>query len=243
MGMSRSLPRPSVLATVALAALLVVACTSGAGASSRPSEATASATSSPSGAPRSEPPKAPNPSASAGPDASTGLDMPTGDIPALPPKRIVTPKPGQLDVHPIAADAFSASVDGRKVVVEIAFTSGVEPCYVLDSIVVERGDHSFAITLRQGHAPGDAVCIEIAEMVRSFVDLGELDPGTYTITDTRGDHGVAITLRQGHAPGDAVCIQIAEIVRSFVDLGELDPGTYTISDTQNGAPPISVTVS
>jgi hypothetical protein len=60
--------------------------------------------------------------------------------------------------------------------VEITYASGVEPCYVLDSIVVERGDHAFTITLRQGHGPGDAVCIQLAEIVRSFVDLGELQP-------------------------------------------------------------------
>jgi hypothetical protein len=131
---------------------------------------------SPSDAPSATPPA---------PDASTGVVEPSGDIPALPPRRIVTPKPGQLDVHPIAAEQFAATVTGRKVVVEIRYASGVEPCYVLDSIVVQKGDHSFAITLRQGHAPGDAVCIEIAENVRSFVDLGELDPGTYTITDTQ----------------------------------------------------------
>jgi hypothetical protein len=97
----------------------------------------------------------------------------------------VTPKPGQLDVRPIPAERLAATVNGHNVVVEVTYTSGVEPCYVLDSILVERGDHSFAITLRQGHGPGDNVCIEIAETVRAFVDLGELDAGSYTITDTQ----------------------------------------------------------
>ena len=107
----------------------------------------------------------------------------------------MTPKPGQLDVHPIAADRLAATVDGRKVVVEIRYASGVEPCYVLDSIVMQKGDHSFAITLRQGHGPGDAVCIQIAEIVRTFVDLGEIDPGTYTITDTQnGARPISVTV-------------------------------------------------
>jgi len=109
--------------------------------------------------------------------------------------RTVTPKPGQLDVHPIAAERLSATVTGRKVVVEITYASGVEPCYVLDSIVVERGDHAFTITLRQGHGPGDAVCIQLAEIVRSFVDLGELQPGTYTISDSqKGAPPISVTV-------------------------------------------------
>jgi hypothetical protein len=113
----------------------------------------------------------------------------------LPPPRIVTPKPGQLDVHPIAAEQLAATVTGRNVAVEITYASGVEPCYVLDSIVVERGDHAFTITLRQGHGPGDAVCIQLAEIVRSFVDLGELQPGTYTISDSqKGAQPISVTV-------------------------------------------------
>jgi hypothetical protein len=109
--------------------------------------------------------------------------------------RIVTPKPGQLDVHPIAAEQLAATVTGRNVDVEITYASGVEPCYVLDSIVVERGDHAFTITLRQGHGPGDAVCIQLAEIVRSFVDLGELAPGTYTINDSQnGAPPISVTV-------------------------------------------------
>jgi hypothetical protein len=62
----------------------------------------------------------------------------------------------------------------------------VEPCYVLDSVVVTPGDHAFAITLREGHGPGDVACIEIAVQKHTIVELGELDPGTYTITDATG---------------------------------------------------------
>jgi hypothetical protein len=98
----------------------------------------------------------------------------------------VIPRPGQLDVHPIAADAFSAEVDGRHVVLTITYTSGVEPCSVLDTIVVQRGEGSFAITVREGHGPGDQVCIMIARVMKTQVDLGELDPGTYTISDSTG---------------------------------------------------------
>lgn len=101
----------------------------------------------------------------------------------------MVPKPGQVDPHPIPADSLSAVVDGRRVVVTVAYVSGVEPCNVLDSIIVTTGDHSFDIVLREGHAPGDGMCIEIAEFKRAHVDLGELAPGTYTITN--GSDGAA----------------------------------------------------
>ena len=100
--------------------------------------------------------------------------------------RVVVPKPGQLDVREIPAEKLTAVTDGRRVVVTVTYTSGVEPCYVLDSIIVATGDKSFAITLREGHGPGDVVCIEIAETKQTLVDLGELEPGTYTITDAKG---------------------------------------------------------
>jgi len=72
------------------------------------------------------------------------------------------------------------------VLLTVTFTSGVEPCAVLDSIVVQRGEGSFALTLRQGRGPGDNVCIMIAVVKRTVVDLGELEPGTYAVTDATG---------------------------------------------------------
>jgi hypothetical protein len=162
--------------TLALALVGSIAIGCAAATASPPPAASPSATVGPA--------PSPSPAASADPNASTGTDEPSGD-PGLPAARIVTPKPGQLDVRPIPAERLAATVNGHNVVVEVTYTSGVEPCYVLDSILVERGDHSFAITLRQGHGPGDNVCIEIAETVRAFVDLGELGAGSYTITDTQ----------------------------------------------------------
>ncbi len=121
----------------------------------------------------------------------------SGDGPILDPGggRIVVPKPGQLDVHPVQAETLTANVTGRRVVVSVAYTSGVEPCYVLDSIVVRTGPGSFEIKLREGRGPGDVACIEIAESKRAIVDLGELEPGTYQITDgTGGAAAISVTV-------------------------------------------------
>jgi hypothetical protein len=131
-----------------------------------------------------------SPPAATAPGAPSGSDEPISSPPdAVVPgggDALVVPKPGQLDVHPIAADSFAAQVDGRHVILTITYTSGVEPCSVLDTIIVERGQGSYAITLREGHGPGEQVCIMIAKVMRTQVDLGEIDPGTYTITDTMG---------------------------------------------------------
>jgi hypothetical protein len=173
-------------AMLAVAVTIVVLAGCAAGSSVAPS-ATSFVPRSPAGGPGSVPSAVASPS----PDASPSVEPGGGGL----QPRIVTPKPGQLDVHPIAAEQLAATVTGRNVVVEITYASGVEPCYVLDSIVVERGEHAFTITLRQGHGPGDAVCIQLAEILRSFVDLGELAPGTYTISDSqKGAPPISVTV-------------------------------------------------
>lgn len=128
-----------------------------------------------------------SPGASLDPNAPA-ISTDPGDRRVIDPTggRITIPKPGQLDVRPIPAQTLTAAVTGRSVVVSIAYTSGVEPCHVLDSITVKTGPQSFEITLREGHGPGDVACIEIAQSKRAVVNLGELEPGTYRITDGAG---------------------------------------------------------
>jgi hypothetical protein len=167
-----SLARLSRLALTGLLVLVVAACSSAAGPSSSPT-----------------PPASPGLGAGSDPNDPVGSDLPpVTDDPGRPDPagRVVVPKPGQLDVHPLPAQSFSAAVDGRHLVVTIAFTSGVEPCSILDSILVERGPGSYTMTLREGHGPGDVVCIEIAESKRAVVDLGDVEPGTYDIVDGAG---------------------------------------------------------
>ena len=132
--------------------------------------------SSPSMPPSDQPPDAP---VSSPPDDGTRPPDPGG-------ARLVIPKPGQLDVHPVNAEAITATVDGRHVTLDITWWSGVEPCSILDTVVVETGPQSYAITLREGRGPEEVACIAIAEQHRTVVDLGELAPGTYTVTDATG---------------------------------------------------------
>ena len=175
-----------------LALLAILAACSSAAAPTSSSSPSQSAPPSQSASPStSQPPGGAEPDPVA-PDAPTDRPEP-GVLPG--DARVVVPKPGQFDVRPIPAQTLSAQVDGRRVVIAIDYTSGVEPCYVLDSILVQPGPGSFAITLREGHGAGDVMCIEIAEFKRALVDLGDLEPGTYTISDTtRGATPISVTV-------------------------------------------------
>ncbi len=173
----RRAPRPE--AVISLLAILLAAGIAACGSTTAP--------------PVAEAPSSPPASLAPGrdPDASVGIDLPApSEDPALidPLVRIVVPKRGQLDIRPIPAQTLTAVAAGPHVTLTIDYTSGVEPCNILDSIVVAVGADAktFAITLREGHGPQDVVCIEIAESRRAIVDLGDLAPGTYTISDTTG---------------------------------------------------------
>ena len=166
----------SVLRTAAIVstALVLVACSAEGGSP---------------GAPGTGSPGAPEPSVVAPRDQDqVGWDenpilvdpMPAGN------GELTVPQPGQLDVHPVTTESLEAAVDGRTVTIKVSWTSGIEPCYVLDSILIDEGEKAFAITVNEGHAPGDNVCIDIAKFKFALVDLGELEPGTYTISDATG---------------------------------------------------------
>lgn len=154
--MNRRLRTAALATGLLLLTLMVAACAAGTAASPSPLE--------PSPAP-----PASGPPASAPPPAEGGA--------------FVVPKPGQLDVREVPADLLEATVDGRRVVVTVTWTSGVEPCNVLDTVIVHHDGPTYTITLREGRGPGDPICIAIAETHRTQVDLGELESGTYTIAD------------------------------------------------------------
>jgi hypothetical protein len=169
-------PRPRALSLVL--AVLVIAAVAACGPAAAPPTSEAPGSSPATVAPSQDP------------SGSIGIvePVPSADPVVIEPLgRIVVPKPGQLDLRPIPAQTLSAVTAGGRVTLTIDYTSGVEPCNVLDSIVVAVDGKAFAITLREGHGPQqDVVCIEIAESKRAVVDLGELAPGTYTISDTTG---------------------------------------------------------
>ena len=98
----------------------------------------------------------------------------------------VVPRPGTIDPHPVAVETLEARVDGRAVVVVATWWSGVEPCNVLDSVEVLRNGNDFTIGITEGAGDADAICIELAVQKATSIELGELEPGTYTVAAPNG---------------------------------------------------------
>ncbi|HEX2756556.1 MAG TPA: hypothetical protein VHM48_13900 [Candidatus Limnocylindrales bacterium] len=87
----------------------------------------------------------------------------------------------------MAPIALQVSVDGRHVLVKVSWYGGVEPCSVLDSVRVERSGTEIALTPIEGSSDRTAMCVEMAVLKATIVDLGELDPGTYRISAPGSD--------------------------------------------------------
>src|SRR3712207_6470836 len=68
--------------------------------------------------------------------------------PASPHDRYVEPKPGQAGVHPIRWQKIVVGKDDKTL--RIHYTSGVEPCYVLDHIEVDEKKDRVVVTLFEG---------------------------------------------------------------------------------------------
>ncbi|HUQ77469.1 MAG TPA: hypothetical protein VM427_01185 [Patescibacteria group bacterium] len=118
------------------------------------------------------------------PGTGIGIDLPINQLPIDPGTGqpiLVVPRPGQANIRAISPIALQASVDGRRVLVKLTWYSGVEPCNVLDSIEISRSGTDIAITPFEGTGNANAMCIEIAVLKATIVDLGELEPGTYRI--------------------------------------------------------------
>lgn len=183
-----------------LGALLIVlvaalaACSAGS-ASPNPS-ADPSQPSGPSQSPGAEPSGEASEGAPASPDGEGPIDPGDGIGDGTEPgggpgqpgtPELVVPRPGQQMVQRVGASALDARVDGRHVVLNARFWSGVEPCSVLDSVDVARNGQTIDITLLVGTSDPDAMCMALAVEKVVVVDLGELEPGTYTIGSENGD--------------------------------------------------------
>jgi hypothetical protein len=85
----------------------------------------------------------------------------------------VEPTPGMSDLYPHAFDKVVVGDDGKTLT--IFFSSGVEPCYVLDHLDVDYGPGAITVTLFEGHdaSAGDVACIEIALLKKVVVQLDE----------------------------------------------------------------------
>jgi hypothetical protein len=101
--------------------------------------------------------------------------------PILGQAQLVVPQPGTNDPHPVSVVKIRAAVDGHHLTVELRWWSGVAPCSILDRVDVSRDGTTFTLTPMEGSGGGQVACIDIAQLKATVVDLGDLDPGTYTI--------------------------------------------------------------
>jgi hypothetical protein len=107
-----------------------------------------------------------------------------GDDPLLGDATAVVPRAGTLNPHPVNVQLVRAMVQDGHVIVEARWYSGVEDCYPTDSVDVKVDEDAKTITLTvlEGSAGGDVMCIEIAVLKATAVDLGPLASGTWTIS-------------------------------------------------------------
>jgi hypothetical protein len=133
-------------------------------------------------APSAAPPDAPvtAPPSDPGQPVDPSVEPPIGAKPILP-------KPGQaINVHAVPAESIAARVDGTTIHVQAVWTSGVEPCTILDSIVVDRGEGTYTITLREGSSPQEIACVALAEQHVTEFEIPNVAAGTWKVVDSGG---------------------------------------------------------
>jgi hypothetical protein len=155
-------------------AAIVAACSSGAAATSPPGGTSSPA---PPEAPSAEPSEAP----SGSPDGGNG-EVPA---PGVVDSELVEPQPGQQNVASIPIEQVEATVDGRTVTLLARWSSGVAPCSVLDQVLINVGDETIDVTIREGTSDPNAMCVMMLQAKHTIVSF-DVEPGSYTIRDTEG---------------------------------------------------------
>jgi hypothetical protein len=122
-------------------------------------------------------------------DPGIGIGAPGG---AFPPDAggkadLVEPVPGRLDPHDAGIAKLAAHVEGHHVWIRATFWGGVKPCFALDSTTATKSGATITVGLRAGADANDMMCIEIAKLYATVIDLGDLDPGMYTVKPATGD--------------------------------------------------------
>jgi hypothetical protein len=176
------------LAATCLVIFAVVACSGAVPSASPVASSQPPASAAPSASPDQPVTSDPGGNGSSGGGGSAPVD------PAPGQPTLVFPKPGLRNVHPVAIEQLEARVAGRHVVLNARWWSGVEPCSVLDSVAVKQDGRTITVSVREGSSDENAMCIDIAMLKATPIDLGDLDPGTYTIVAGDGSLATPITV-------------------------------------------------
>ena len=81
---------------------------------------------------------------------------------------MLEPTPGLQNPVATFIESYATPSDTT---VELRFATGVEDCYGLDRVDVEEEADAVTVTVFTGSKPGAQVCIEIAELVVTTVEL------------------------------------------------------------------------
>lgn len=186
------MPTTRTLPAVLLTILIVAACGAAAGPSPTPA-----------GTPTPTPTAVPGNGGTGGGAVGGGgnvgggggnVDPGPGVNPILGQATFVGPTAGLINQHPVSVQLVRAVADERGATAELRWWSGVPPCSALDSVRIDKDEaaRTIRLTVIEGSGRGDVVCIDIAQLKATLVDLGKLAAGTWTIS----------------AEGDAPAIQL-----------------------------------
>ena len=122
-------------------------------------------------------------------------DPGSGILFPLPPDQIddsllgdatyLSPAKDLINQRPMNVQLVRAIIeDDGSVLADLRWYSGVVPCNQLDRVEIKRDDAAKTIhlTVIEGSGQGDVMCIEIAELHATAVNLGALAAGTWTIS-------------------------------------------------------------
>ena len=100
---------------------------------------------------------------------------------------LVEPQPGQQNVHPVTLERLDATASGTTVSVDAYWTSGVDPCYVLDQVQVNvNDDQTVDVTVTEGTSDPNAICVMMAVAKHTIFSFEVPATGTWTIRDSQG---------------------------------------------------------
>ena len=127
----------------------------------------------------------PSRAAALDPNTGTGNGGDPGIVdPGEPEPTIVKPGAGLAGVHPVGAAKLDTAVNGRDLAVRVSWWSGASNRATCSPASTSRATArpSPSPSARAAPPRPTSACIEIAQYKATIVDLGELEPGTYTVT-------------------------------------------------------------
>jgi hypothetical protein len=116
-------------------------------------------------------------------DVAVSHDVDPNEPPAPGGATLVTPVPGDsrgFPVLPVRLRVWNG--DDGHAWARVTWWGGIPDCYALRPVRIARHGTTIRLSLLEASAvPADTVCIDIAMEKAVKVDLGELEPGSYTV--------------------------------------------------------------